>query len=80
MRTTLEVDERLIAEAIKLTGEKNKGKVVNRALAELVRRRKLEELRGMMGKLGLVDDWREREEAELEEMRRDGPGRHLSVD
>jgi Arc/MetJ family transcription regulator len=62
-RTTLLLDESILAEAIRLSGEKTYSAVVNRALAELVRRaraRQILELRGS----GL---W----EGELAEMRRD---------
>ena len=70
MRTTLDVDEKLLGEAAKLAGEKNKGRAVNKALAEFVRRRKIEELRKLLGEIDLVDNWRELEELELEEMRK----------
>ena len=71
MRTTSEIDERLIGEVMGLTGEKSKGKAVSKALEEYVRRRKIEELRSMLGKIDLVDNWRELEELEIEEMRGD---------
>jgi Arc/MetJ family transcription regulator len=70
MRTTLELDEKLVREVVKFSGEKNKGKAVNKALAEYVRRHKIEELRKMLGTIGLADTWREDEERELEDMRR----------
>jgi Arc/MetJ family transcription regulator len=71
VRTTLEIDEALIAEAVKLTGEKNKGRAVNKALAEFVRRRKVEELRQFIREVELVDNWEQFEELELEETRRE---------
>ena len=70
MRTTLELDEKLIREVVRLSGEKNKGKAVNKAMAEYVRRRKIDELRKMLGTIGLADTWREDEKRELEDMRR----------
>ena len=72
MRTTLDIDEKLMAEAVRFTGEKNRSKAVSNVLSEFVRRRKLEELRALIGNMGLTDDWREREEAELAEMKREG--------
>jgi Arc/MetJ family transcription regulator len=69
MRTTLDVDSTLIAEVERLTGESGASKAVNIALGEFVRRRKLQELRTWMGRGDLVDNWRELEELELEEMR-----------
>jgi Arc/MetJ family transcription regulator len=59
VRTTLEVDEKLLADVVKLTGEKNKGKAVNKALQEYIRRQRIEELRAMLGTIDLVDNWYE---------------------
>ena len=69
MRTTVDVDDKLLAEAERMLGEKSPSKTVNFALRELVRRRKLEELRSWMGRGDLIDNWREMEELELKEMR-----------
>jgi len=60
MRTTIEIDEELLKAAAELAGEKNKGKVVNRALEEYVRRRRIEKLLASMGTWDLdLDDWYE---------------------
>ena len=69
MRTTVDVDDKLLEEAEKILGEKSPSKAVNFALRELVRRRKLEELRSWIGRGDLIDNWREMEELELKEMR-----------
>jgi Arc/MetJ family transcription regulator len=66
MRTTLDVDEKLLDQAEKILGEKSPSKAVNFALKELVRRWKLQELRSWIGR---GDNWREMEELELQEMR-----------
>lgn len=70
MRTTLDVDPELLAEAEKITGETSPSKVVNVALRELIRRQKLKGLRDLLGTMDLEDNWKELEEQELEEMRR----------
>jgi len=70
MRTTMDVDEKLIEEVVALTREKSKSRAVNRALAEYIRRRRLEELRALAGKIDLVDNLKELEELELKEMGR----------
>ena len=82
MRTTIDIDLKLLAEAEEISGEKSPSRVVNKALSEYVRRRKLEELRAMIGKLGLTSDWRMNEEVELQEMNRisNDPDRHVRVD
>jgi Arc/MetJ family transcription regulator len=67
MRTTFDVDDKLLAEAEKIIGEKSPSKTVNFALKELVRRRKLDRLRSWMGRGDLTDNWRELEELELKE-------------
>ncbi len=71
-RTTLMLDDSILAEAIRLSGEKTYSAVVNRALIELVRRaraRKILDLRGS----GL---W----EGELTEMRGDAVFRDEACD
>ena len=71
MRTTLDIDKRLLEEVAKTTGEKTLSKAVSRALEEFIRRRKIERLIELAGKIDLVDNWRELEEIELQEMERD---------
>jgi len=53
MRTTLEIDDELLTEAGKLSGKKTKRAIVEEALREYVRHRRLEQLAAMMGTLGL---------------------------
>ena len=69
MRTTIDLDRKLLDEVVALTKERNKGKAVSRALEDFIRRRKVEELRALSGKIDLIDNWRELEELELEELR-----------
>ena len=71
MRTTLDIDSRLLEEVAKTTGEKTLSKAVSQALEEFIRRRKIERLIELAGKIDLVDNWRELEEIELQEMERD---------
>ena len=70
MRTTIDIDPELLAEAEKITGEMSPSKAVNAALRELVRRQKLRELRDMLGTMDWEDNWRELEELEMEELRK----------
>ena len=70
MRTTLDVDEKLLARVIALTGEKSKSKVVNEALREYLRKKAVEGLRAMAGKIDLVDNLEELKELELEKQRK----------
>ncbi len=70
MRTTLDIDPKLLEDLVEVTGEKSKTKAVNRALEDYVRGKKIDELRAMAGKVDILDNWRELEELELEEQRK----------
>lgn len=59
MRTTLDIDEKLLEEVLKLTGEKSKSRAVCKAVEEYIRRKRIEELRQMAGTVDLVDNWYE---------------------
>jgi Arc/MetJ family transcription regulator len=56
MRTTLDLPETLIEEARSLLGFKSKTDTVVLALQELVRRRRIEELKSMFGSIDLEID------------------------
>ena len=49
MRTTLDLDEQLLADARRLTKSKTKKAVIEEALREFVRARRIEQLRKMIG-------------------------------
>lgn len=56
MRTTLDIPEPLMEEAKRLLGYQSKTDVVILALQELIRRRKIEELKGLAGRVALEVD------------------------
>jgi Arc/MetJ family transcription regulator len=61
LRTNIELDEKLVAEGLKLTRKKTKKELVNYALEELVRRlrrRKLLSLEGKVKWTGDLDEMR----------------------
>jgi len=70
MRTTINIDANLVSELVRVTGEKDRGKAVNTALAEFLRRRRLEELRSLRGNIEIEDNLDELEQLELDKMRR----------
>ena len=70
MRTTINLNERLLEEVVCMTGEKDKGRAVNKAMAEFIRLRRLDQLRALRGKIDIEDNLDELERAELEKMRR----------
>jgi len=51
MRTNIVIDDKLMAEAIKVTGASTKKEVVELGLKALVRLKKQQSIRGMRGKL-----------------------------
>jgi UDP-N-acetylmuramyl pentapeptide synthase len=57
MRTTVDIEEGLMEELVKLTGEKSKA--LNKALEEYIRRKKIDKLWSMAGKMDLIDNWYE---------------------
>ena len=63
MRTNIVIDDKLMAETLRLTGLKTKREAVELGLQTLLRLRQQEEIRGLRGKL----DW----QGILEEMRTD---------
>lgn len=56
MRTTLDIPQPLIEEARQLLGFKSKTDTVVLSLQELIRRKRIEELKGMMGHVRLEID------------------------
>jgi Arc/MetJ family transcription regulator len=56
MRTTLDLPEELVEEARKLLGFKSKTDTVVLSLRELIRRRRIDELKDLAGKIELKID------------------------
>lgn len=56
MRTTLDIPEPLIEEARRLLGFKSKTDTVVLSLKEMIRRKRIEELKDMMGSVDLEID------------------------
>lgn len=56
MRTTLDLNDVLIDEAMKITGEKTKTSVIHRALTDLIRREKTLKLLDYAGKVDISVD------------------------
>ena len=67
MRTTLDIDKKLLNEVVKITREKNKSMAVNKALEKYIREIKIQELKSLSGKVKLIDSWKKLRELELSE-------------
>ena len=57
MLTNIDIDEDLIAEAMKVSGAKTKREMVDRALREIVARSRRTRLRDIWGTAGAEDYW-----------------------
>ena len=67
VRTTLDVDRKLLDEVVKATGERSESAAVNKVLSDYVRRKRVDELREIAGNIDLVNNLRELEALELRE-------------
>ena len=67
MRTTMRLDDGLIKELMKVTGARTKTEAIHLAIAEFIRRKKLEELKALSGKVRIANHWQELEELELKQ-------------
>lgn len=67
MRTTLDLNEKLIRELMDVTSAKTKTKTdaIHQAASELIRRKKLDQLKSLSGKIHLDLDWKKLEQTEL---------------
>ena len=56
MRTNIEIDDKLMKEAMKLSNLKSKKEIVNYALLELVKFHKRQSLKSLQGKVKWIGD------------------------
>ncbi len=77
MRTTLDIDEKVLKQVIQATGERTASKAVSKILESYLYQRAVDRLEQMAGKIEIDDIWRELEELELAEAREQlGKPRH----
>ncbi len=65
MRTTLDLNEKLIRELMDVTAAKTKTDAIHQAATELILRKKLDRLKSLSGKVHLDLDWNKLEQAEI---------------
>jgi Arc/MetJ family transcription regulator len=65
MRATLNIPDELIAEVQRLSGQKSKTGAIVTVMKDYIRRRHMEELLALRGKIAIDYDWEREEEQEL---------------
>lgn len=65
MRATLNIPDELISEVQRLSGQKSKTGAIVTVMEEYVRRRRMEDLLALRGKVQIDYDWQLEEELEL---------------
>ena len=65
MRATLNIPDELIDEVQRLSGQKTKTQAIVTVMEDYVRRKKMEDLLALRGKITIDYDWEQEEEAEL---------------
>ncbi|HYL79775.1 MAG TPA: type II toxin-antitoxin system VapB family antitoxin [Candidatus Acidoferrum sp.] len=58
MRTTLDLDERLMSRLLKVTKARTKTEAIHVAAGEFIRRRTIERIKTLRGKLPIADNWK----------------------
>lgn len=67
MRTTLDLDERLLSRLLKVTKARTKTEAIHMAAAECIRRRTVEGIKALRGKVALADNWKTLRDLEIHE-------------
>jgi len=67
MRTTLDLDERLMSQLLKVTKARTKTEAIHVAAGELIRRRTVERIKALRGKVALADNWKTLRDLETHE-------------
>lgn len=65
MRATLNIPDELIEEVKKITGARTKTEAIVISMKEMIRKKRIEELIALRGKIDIDYDWEKEEEREL---------------
>lgn len=68
MRTTLDIEAKLLEDALRFSGERTKTAAVEAALREYVRLKRKEMLLSLPGQVQIEDNWRELRQMEIDEL------------
>ena len=66
MRTTINIDDDLFMDLMRLSGARTKTEAVRTALTEFVRNRRKQQLLALRGNLAIEDNWRTLRALEIE--------------
>ncbi|MGD0233016.1 MAG: type II toxin-antitoxin system VapB family antitoxin [Syntrophorhabdales bacterium] len=75
MRATLNIPDELITEVQNITGARSKTKAVVTAIQEFIRKKRMEQLLALKGRIEIDYDWEQEEKLELEAQKK--KGKHL---
>jgi metal-responsive CopG/Arc/MetJ family transcriptional regulator len=67
MRATLSIPNELIEDLVRETGAKNKTQAIIQAIEDYLKKKRVEKLLALQGKLDLEENWQEMEAVEMEE-------------
>lgn len=70
MRTTLNLNEKLMKELLDATEAKTKTEAIHLAISELIRRQKLTKLKSLSGKIWIDLNWQGRAKTEIARQKR----------
>ena len=65
MRTTLNIPDDLVIEVQRLSGEKTRTQAIVTVMEDYVRRKKMEDLLALRGKISIDYDWEREEDVEI---------------
>ena len=71
MRATLNIPDELITEVQNITGAKSKTKAVVTAMQEFIRKKRMEQLLSLKGRIEIDYDWEREEKLELEAQKKE---------
>ena len=67
MRTTITIDDAIFTDLMRLSHAKTRTEAINRALTEWVRRKRIEKLKSLRGKLDIAGDLEALRRLEIDE-------------
>ncbi len=70
MRTTLNLDDELVQELMKATRARTKTDAIHQAISDMIRRKKLDKLKSLSGKIRINLDWQKQEDVEIRQQKK----------